>query len=314
MPQEKNHEQNTNIKSRMVAFVKQLQNTICNALEKADGKERFQEDQWKREEGGGGFSRILEKGDVFEKAGVNISEVYGKLPEAMRKTFGVEDANFFATGISLVVHPYNPHCPTSHANWRYFEMYDKNDETIDAWFGGGLDLTPHYIYEEDVKHWHSVCKKACAINEENLYQEYKEECDKYFFNSHRGEARGIGGLFFDYLRHGDKGFSHEQWFQFVQDTGNSFHEAYLPIIEKHKNQPFSEQEKYWQEIRRGRYVEFNLIHDRGTLFGLKTNGRIESIFMSLPPTVRWDYDFQPLGKEEEKLLEVLRNPKEWVKS
>lgn len=300
------------MKKKMIAYVKGLQNTICNALEEVDGSAKFVEDAWERPGGGGGWSRVIQNGSVIEKGGVNVSVVEGKMPEVMQQKFGVEGASFFATGISLVIHPKNPHCPTSHANWRYFEMYDKSGEKIDAWFGGGLDLTPYYINENDCQHWHNVCKVACDEHGEDLYSAYKKWCDEYFFNHHRGEARGIGGLFYDYLRDGDQGKTHDQWYAFQQSIGNSYVDAYIPILEKNKDKAYTEQEKYWQEIRRGRYVEFNLIHDRGTLFGLKTNGRIESILMSLPPTVRWDYMFEPFGDKEQELINTLTEPKNWA--
>ena len=296
----------------MVNYVKALQNQICTAIEDIDGKAKFKEDSWERPGGGGGQSRVIENGNVIEKGGVNISVVEGEMPESMLQKFKVKGAEFFATGISLVIHPKNPHCPTSHANWRYFEMYSPNGETIDAWFGGGLDLTPYYLYEEDCRHWHKVCKSACDNHKENLYTDYKNWCDRYFYNEHREEARGVGGLFFDYLRDGEEGFNLNQWFSFIQEVGNSFVDAYIPILEKRKDHSFTENERYWQQIRRGRYVEFNLIHDRGTLFGLKTKGRIESILMSLPPTVRWDYDFQPFGEREKELIKTLEEPKSWV--
>lgn len=300
------------MKARMENYVRDLQNKICNALEQVDGKAKFIEDTWERPGGGGGWSRVIENGNVIEKGGVNVSVVHGEMPQLMQKKFGVEGASFYATGISLVIHPKNPHCPTSHANWRYFEMYNQDGEKMDAWFGGGLDMTPYYVNEQDCKHWHLTCKAACDQHGEQLYPEYKKWCDEYFHNHHRGEARGIGGLFYDYLREGDKEKTHEEWFAFQQEIGNSFINAYIPILEKNKEIPFTEKEKYWQEIRRGRYVEFNLIHDRGTLFGLKTNGRIESILMSLPPTVRWDYMFEPAGDKEQALIDLLTSPKEWV--
>ena len=300
------------MKEQMVKFVKQLQNEICDALEQVDGKAKFKEDSWERPGGGGGWSRVIENGNVLEKGGVNVSVVEGEMPEAMKKKFKVDGSHFFATGISLVIHPTNPHCPTSHANWRYFEMSDAQGNVFDSWFGGGLDLTPYYLYENDAIYWHKVCKETCDQHHPELYGKYKQWCDEYFYNSHRGEERGIGGLFFDYLRDGDMGLSKEEWFAFVQDVGNSYTKAYCPILEKRKDMDFTDQEKYWQEIRRGRYVEFNLIHDRGTLFGLKTNGRTESILMSLPPTVRWDYDFKPFGEREQELVDVLEQPKNWI--
>jgi coproporphyrinogen III oxidase len=199
-----------------------------------------------------------------------------------------------------------------HANWRYFEMYDKDGAIVDQWFGGGQDLTPYYLFEEDAKHFHSVCKYACDKHDKNFYEDYKKRCDEYFYNSHRNEGRGIGGLFFDYCKANDT-MDMQQWYDFVTEVGDSFLEAYTPIVEKRKTLTYTKAQRDWQEIRRGRYVEFNLVHDKGTLFGLKTNGRIESILMSLPAHVQWVYDHQPeKGSEEEKLIEVLKNPVEWV--
>ncbi|UZH56560.1 oxygen-dependent coproporphyrinogen oxidase [Salinimicrobium tongyeongense] len=300
------------MKEKFYAYIQDLQDRITANLEAIDGKAVFKEDLWKRAEGGGGRTRVIEEGDVFEKGGVNISKVYGPLAPAMQKHFGVGDVNFFACGLSLVLHPKNPMVPTVHANWRYFEMYDKGGNTVDSWFGGGQDLTPYYLFEEDAKHFHQICKTACDRHHPDFYAEFKKRCDEYFWNSHRDEARGIGGLFFDYLRPSEERSS-EEWYDFVTDVGDSFLEAYLPIVEKRKDLPYNEQQRNWQEIRRGRYVEFNLVHDKGTLFGLKTNGRIESILMSLPPHVQWVYDHHPEpGSEEEKLVEVLANPRKWV--
>lgn len=300
------------MKEKFYNYIQQLQDTITSKLEEIDGKATFQQDLWERKEGGSGRTRVIENGNVFEKGGVNISAVHGELPKAMQAYFNVGDCDFFACGLSLVLHPKNPMVPTVHANWRYFEMYDKQGNIIDSWFGGGQDLTPYYLFEKDAKHFHSICKKACDNHHPNFYPEYKKKCDEYFHNSHRGEARGIGGLFFDYCKAKDE-FAIEDWYHFVTEVGDSFLEAYVPIIEKRKDLPYTPENRNWQEIRRGRYVEFNLVHDKGTLFGLKTNGRIESILMSLPPVVQWKYDHHPKpGSEEEKLLEVLKNPKDWV--
>lgn len=300
------------MKEKFYAYIQNLQDRITANLEAIDGKEVFKEDLWRREEGGGGRTRVIENGAVFEKAGVNISKVHGPLAPAMQKHFGVGDVNFFACGLSLVLHPKSPMVPTVHANWRYFEMYDKDGNTIDSWFGGGQDLTPYYLFEEDAEHFHLVSKAACDDHDPALYPDFKKRCDEYFWNSHRDEARGIGGLFFDYLRPSEEKSS-EDWYNFVTNIGDSFLEAYLPIVEKRKELPYSPQHRTWQEIRRGRYVEFNLVHDKGTLFGLKTNGRIESILMSLPPHVQWVYDHHPEpGSEEENLLKVLEKPREWV--
>ena len=300
------------MKEKFVTYIKNLQDTITLKLEAIDGKATFKEDPWVRKEGGGGRTRVIENGTVFEKGGVNISEVHGELPESMQNYFGVKDANFFACGLSLVLHPKNPFVPTVHANWRYFEMYDQEGSIVDQWFGGGQDLTPYYLFEEDATHFHQVSRTACDKHDPNFYPKYKARCDEYFHNAHRGEGRGIGGLFFDYLKKTET-MSMEDWYRFVTEVGDSFLEAYVPIVEKRKNIEYTQENRDWQEIRRGRYVEFNLVHDKGTLFGLKTNGRIESILMSLPPHVQWRYDHNPEpGSEEEKLLECLKKPKEWV--
>tara|TARA_B100000795_G_scaffold99911_1_gene73498 strand:- start:30843 stop:31745 length:903 start_codon:yes stop_codon:yes gene_type:complete len=300
------------MKEQFVAYIRALQETITTKIEAIDGTASFKEDLWKRPEGGGGLTKVIENGAVFEKGGVNISEVSGKLPESMQQYFGVKEANFFACGLSLVLHPVNPMVPTVHANWRYFEMYDQQGAIIDQWFGGGQDLTPYYLFEQDAVHFHQTCKTACDMHSPLFYPKYKARCDDYFYNDHRGEGRGIGGLFFDYCRISDD-MQLEDWYCFVTQVGNSFLDAYTPIVEKRKQLPFTEKQREWQEIRRGRYVEFNLVHDKGTLFGLKTNGRIESILMSLPPRVQWRYNHQPeANSEEEKLINVLKNPINWV--
>ncbi len=300
------------MKDKFFKYIHQLQDTITSKLEAVDGKAKFQEDIWKRPEGGGGRTRVIENGNVFEKGGVNISGVHGKLPDSMQKYFGIEDADFFACGLSLVLHPKNPMVPTVHANWRYFEMYDKAGNIVDQWFGGGQDLTPYYLFEDDAKHFHQTCQTACNKHNREFYPNFKARCDDYFWNSHRNEARGLGGLFFDYCKaSGD--MTMQNWYDFVTEIGNSFLEAYVPIVEKRKDLPYTQEQRNWQEIRRGRYVEFNLVHDKGTLFGLKTNGRIESILMSLPPHVQWVYDHNPeAGSEEEKLIKILQSPIDWV--
>ncbi|MBX9888557.1 MAG: oxygen-dependent coproporphyrinogen oxidase [Flavobacteriaceae bacterium] len=309
------------MKNKFFTYIQNLQDTIVAGLEAVDGQAKFKEDLWERPEGGGGRTRVIENGNVFEKGGVNISAVHGKLPEAMQKMFGVGEADFFACGLSLVLHPKNPMVPTVHANWRYFEMYDTSTElstgprkVIQQWFGGGQDLTPYYLFEEDAVHFHQTCKTACDKHNPAFYPKYKKQCDTYFWNAHRNEARGIGGLFFDYCKATDEMIM-ENWFNFVSEVGNSFLQAYVPIVEKRKELTYTPEQKTWQEIRRGRYVEFNLVHDKGTLFGLKTNGRIESILMSLPPHVQWVYDHHPeAGSEEEKLVQVLENPRDWLAS
>jgi coproporphyrinogen III oxidase len=300
------------VKNIFYNYLQSLQNEICIALENADKKEKFLEDRWDRPEGGGGVSRVISNGNIFEKGGVNISSVFGELPQSMRDTFGVNGKNFYACGLSLVIHPINPYVPTVHANWRYFELYDEDEKVIDRWFGGGSDLTPYYIFEEDGVHFHTTLKSAIQPFGEDLYYKYKEHCDRYFVNRHRNnEARGIGGVFYDYLRPADDTEA-ERLLEFQMSNGNHFLKAYLPIVERRKDIPFGDKEKFWQELRRGRYVEFNLVHDRGTLFGLKTNGRIESILMSLPPRARWEYNYQPApGSKEEELVNYLK-PRNWV--
>lgn len=300
------------MKTKFYEYIQKLQDRITTDLEAIDGKAVFRQDLWEREGGGGGRTRVIENGNVFEKGGVNISAVHGALPPAMQKYFKVGEVDFFACGLSLVIHPKNPFVPTVHANWRYFEMYNKEGEIIDSWFGGGQDLTPYYLFEEDARHFHQVCKEACDKHHPSFYPDFKKKCDDYFYNSHRNEARGIGGLFFDYCKASEE-MSMENWYDFVTEVGDSFLRAYTPIVNKRKELPYEQAHRDWQEIRRGRYVEFNLVHDKGTLFGLKTNGRIESILMSLPPHVQWVYDHHPEeGSEESKLLEVLQNPVNWV--
>jgi len=291
------------LKERTEQYFMQLQDTICKGIAGVDGKAKFEEENWTRAEGGGGRTRILNNGGVFEKAGVNFSSVSGPMPEKLVKAMNVAPADFFATGISLVLHPFSPMVPTVHANFRYFEM--SND---DAWFGGGTDLTPYYLHDEDAVHFHKTLKAVCDKHSPDYYPKFKKWCDEYFFIKHRGESRGIGGLFFDYQRD-----DLENFFLFVQDCGNAFLDAYLPIVKRRMNEPFGEREKDFQLIRRGRYVEFNLVYDRGTLFGLETQGRTESILMSLPTLAKWEYNYAPeKGSREEKLVEILKKPKEWV--
>ena len=300
------------MKDQFYKYIETLQDAITTTIEELDGVAKFKEDIWKRDEGGGGKTRVIENGAVFEKGGVNVSAVYGKLPEALTKQFKVDEGDFFACGLSLVLHPKNPFVPTVHANWRYFEMYNSQGEIVTQWFGGGQDLTPYYFFNEDAIHFHTVCKKVCDNYQEEFYPIFKKNCDDYFWNTHRNEARGIGGLFFDYLKETDM-FTMQDRFDFISAVGNSFLESYVPIVEKRKNMSYEKSHKDWQEIRKGSYVEFNLVHDRGTLFGLKTNGRIESILMSLPPSVQWKYNYSPeKDSEEQKLIEILTNPKEWV--
>jgi coproporphyrinogen III oxidase len=300
------------VKELFTEHIYNLQIKICQALEVTDGGATFTSDKWERPEGGGGDSRIISNGNIFEKGGVNISVVQGELSPQAAQQLNVQGTSFFACGLSLVIHPHNPFVPTVHANWRYFELYNDEGKITDAWFGGGTDLTPYYMIEEDAIHFHTTQKKCCHQFDSSLYATFKLQCDNYFSNHHRGgERRGIGGIFFDHCR-GDEHHPLEFWEEFAEANGNAFLHGYVPIVEKRKAMSFTPQQKYWQEIRRGRYVEFNLLHDRGTLFGLKTNGRTESILMSLPPTVRFDYNFQPIeGSEEEKLLRALKEPREW---
>ena len=300
------------MKEQFYTYIQDLQDRITDRLESIDGKAKFRQDLWERPEGGGGKTRVIENGAVFEKGGVNISAVHGPLPKSMQAYFKVGEVDFFACGLSLVLHPRNPLVPTVHANWRYFEMYDKQGNIVDQWFGGGQDLTPYYLFEEDARHFHQVCKSACDKHDPDFYQKYKSRCDSYFWNTHRNEARGVGGLFFDYCRKDDER-DMEAWYNFITEVGNSFLEAYVPVVLKRKDLDYTPEQREWQEIRRGRYVEFNLVHDKGTLFGLRTNGRIESILMSLPPKVQWHYDHHPeTGSPEAKLEEVLKKPRSWA--
>jgi coproporphyrinogen III oxidase len=301
------------VKQQWIELIHQLQNDICGALEKSDGKAKFVEDAWERPEGGGGKTRVISNGNVFEKGGVNTSVVFGEVTDTMRSQLKIDGARWFACGLSLVIHPYNPFVPTVHCNYRMFELYNENDEVIDRWFGGGTDLTPYYLIEEDAKHFHRTYKDVCDQFDPSFYRRFKDECDNYFVNWHRSkERRGIGGIFYDYQKpteSRDVNF----WMNFAKSCGYAFIDAYVPIVEKRKATSFTAENKYWQEIRRGRYVEFNLVHDRGTIFGLKTNGRVESILMSLPPTVRFEYNYQPKpGSEEDKLLQACLHTRDWV--
>ncbi|HYE53244.1 MAG TPA: oxygen-dependent coproporphyrinogen oxidase, partial [Chitinophagaceae bacterium] len=255
------------MKNDWITYIHDLQNRICAALEQADGKSVFMEDAWQREGGGGGKTRVISNGDVFEKGGVNTSVVHGDVTEPMRTQLKINGHKWFACGLSLVLHPVNPFVPTVHCNYRMFELYNEHDEVMDRWFGGGTDLTPYYLFEEDARHFHGVYKRTCDAFDPSFYTAFKHECDNYFVNRHRNnERRGIGGIFYDYKRPSieqDVNF----WLNFGKACGDAFIEAYLPIVEKRKDHPWSAENKYWQEIRRGRYVEFNLVHDRGTLFG-----------------------------------------------
>lgn len=304
------------MRSKFEKMCREAQIQITKAIEELDGEAKFQEDAWTRANGGGGMSRVMSGGKVFEKAGVNLSVVYGSMPqEALQAATerGVDRAAgmapgervpFFACGLSSVMHPKNPHCPTMHFNYRYFET----DGGV-WWFGGGTDITPSYINEEDMKHFHGTYKEVCDRHDHEYYNEFKEWADQYFVIQHRNETRGLGGIFFDDLNNKDP----DTIFEFSKDCLNSVIKAYGPIIEKHKDDEFTQKEKEWQLMRRGRYVEFNLVYDRGTVFGLKTGGRIESILMSLPETARWEYNVIPEeGSPEADFISACKNPRQWV--
>jgi len=289
-------------------YLLKLQNHICTAIAKEDANSQFHEDEWQRQQGGGGKTRVLKNGHVFEQAGINFSHVYGtKLPaSATAQRPELAGCAFQAMGVSLVIHPLNPYVPTSHANIRFF-LAEKQPPIW--WFGGGFDLTPYYGFEEDVVHWHQTAKAACSPFGKDVYARYKQWCDKYFFLKHRNEPRGVGGLFFDDLNQWD----FDTCFAFMQSVGNHYLPAYLPIVKKRKTTPYGEREREFQLYRRGRYVEFNLVYDRGTLFGLQSGGRTESILMSLPPLVKWRYDWQPEpGTAEARLYKVFLKPKAWI--
>ena len=286
------------------ATYRDIQSSLCDVLEMADGRSRFGSDSWDRPGGGGGLTRVLAGDGHIEKAAVNFSAVEGETPERLSDRLAGESARFFATGVSIIVHPRNPHAPTFHANIRYFETDGGH-----AWFGGGADLTPHYLFEEDARHFHETMKNACDRHEVADYAAWKKACDEYFYLPHRGEARGVGGIFFDHLT--DR--LDEMW-EFQTDLGWSLADSYVPILERRMAVPYGETERTWQEIRRGRYAEFNLVWDRGTRFGLETSGRSESILASLPPRARWVYAQAPEpGTPESMLLETLRaEPRDWI--
>lgn len=287
-----------------------LQDGICDSLQDEEGSAQFVQDEWERPEGGGGRSRVLADGAVFEKAGVNFSHVQGASlpPSASASRPELAGRSFQAMGVSLVIHPLNPRVPTSHANVRMFVAEKPGAEPV-WWFGGGFDLTPYYGYEDDCRHWHSAAKAACDPFGEDVYERYKQWCDEYFYLRHRKEPRGVGGLFFDDLN--EWGF--DRTFEFVRAVGDAYIPAYLPIVQRRREEEYTEQERQFQLYRRGRYVEFNLVYDRGTLFGLQSDGRTESILMSLPPLVRWEYDYQAQpGSEEARLTEEFLQPRDWL--
>ncbi len=297
-------------KAAVKAYLLDLQDRICTALAAEDGGASFVEDSWVRAEGGGGRTRVLVNGQFIEKGGVNFSHVQGAQMPASATAHRPELAGraFEAMGVSLVIHPHNPYVPTSHANVRFFIAEKDGAEPV-WWFGGGYDLTPYYGNEADIVHWHRTAKTACEPFGDHVYPRYKKWCDDYFYLKHRNEARGVGGLFFDDLN--ETGF--EQSFAFMRAVGGSYIPAYMPIVAARKTTPFGERERQFQLYRRGRYVEFNLVYDRGTLFGLQTGGRTESILMSLPPLVRWEYDYQPqVGSAEAELYEKFLPHRDWL--
>lgn len=299
-------------KGQITNWFLSLQDSICSALEQEDGKGKFAEDNWLRKEGGGGRTRIIQNGNVIEKGGVLFSAVHGKLPQKIGDDFILsrevsEIQHFYATGVSIVIHPKNPFVPIIHMNVRYFEM----DNGV-WWFGGGIDLTPHYVDEEDALFFHNALKTACDKHHPNYYHDFKNRADDYFYIPHRNETRGVGGIFFDKLNE-KSGATNEQLFEFVKEVGNTFAPTYTALMNKNKSKSFTEENKYWQLLRRGRYVEFNLVYDLGTKFGLETNGRTESILMSLPETASWAYNYIPvLNSPEEKTLSFLKKNMDWT--
>lgn len=295
---------------RVRDYLQGLQDHICDTLAAVDGKADFHQDEWVREGGGGGRTRVISGGGLFEQGGVNFSHVHGDRlpPSATRARPELEGRGFEALGVSLVLHPENPHVPTSHANVRYFEARGDQGEPV-WWFGGGFDLTPYYPVLDDVVHWHQTARDACWPWGEGVYAEYREACDRYFHNRHRNEARGVGGLFFDDLN----AWGFERCFGFTRSVGDAFLDAYLPIVERRRDMPWTEAQREFQLYRRGRYVEFNLVYDRGTLFGLQSGGRTESILMSLPPYAAWRYDWQPEpGSAEAELTDYYLVPRDWL--
>ena len=302
------------MRKQSAQLFQEIQQEICLTLEAIDGSGKFQRDAWTRPDisgsaGGGGDTRVITNGAVIEKGGVNFSEVEGTLPREMSRklTERDEELPFYATGISLVIHPHSPVVPTVHANYRYLEVADQK------WFGGGSDLTPYILFEEDAVHFHSVLRDVCDQFDPEYYPRFKAWCDEYFYLPHRGEARGVGGVFYDYLGKEDP-TQLDQLYSFQVAMSQSFLDCYVPIVERRKGEAWNDEQKNFQLLRRGRYVEFNLLYDRGTLFGLKTGGRIESILMSLPPEVHWEYDREPENAEERSLLDVLHSPRDWLQT
>jgi len=285
-------------RDQVVAEYQKIQDDICAGLEAVDGKGRFEQEIWTREGGGGGRTRIMQNGNVVEKGGVNFSAVHGKLPESVKKAFKVDSEDFFATGVSIVMHPSNPFVPIIHMNIRYFEM---NEQT--RWFGGGIDLTPHYVIDTDVRYFHHLLKDACDSYDASFYPKFKKQADDYFFIKHRDETRGVGGIFYDRLMPDNTGLDWMQIFNFSLAVGSSFLPIYTELIDRNRDTPFTPEEQEWQYMRRSRYAEFNLVYDSGTKFGLETNGRIESILMSLPPMAKWAYNHKPTENSLEALTQ-----------
>ncbi|MDX2303250.1 MAG: oxygen-dependent coproporphyrinogen oxidase [Microscillaceae bacterium] len=296
-------------KQTITSFFEHLQDTICQGLEEADGGAEFQQDAWERPGGGGGRTRVIQDGNVLEKGGVNFSAVYGEMPQALQEKMGMVGNTFYATGVSIVLHPKSPMAPIIHMNVRYFEMSGEQNR---YWFGGGIDLTPHYVVKEDARYFHQELKKVCDRHHTEFYPQFKSWADDYFYIKHRKETRGIGGIFFDRLTETES-FGKAQIFEFVKDVGLAFVPVYSQLIQKNRDLPFGEKEKDWQLVRRGRYVEFNLVLDQGTKFGLETDGRIESILMSLPKQANWYYNHQPeAGSKEAETLAWLKKGINWV--
>ncbi|WP_028298102.1 oxygen-dependent coproporphyrinogen oxidase [Olivibacter sitiensis] len=295
-------------KEAIASAYRTIQDEICQALESADGGAKFEEELWDREGGGGGRTRIIQQGNVIEKGGVNFSAVHGQLPENIKKAFQVSDDQFFATGVSIVIHPLNPWMPIIHMNIRYFEL---NEQT--RWFGGGIDLTPHYIIAEDAKYFHGELKKVCDAASPKFYPWFKKWADDYFYIKHRHETRGIGGVFYDKLTPKNTDLSYEELFDFSVHLGKSFAPIYTELMFRNRGKSYDDSHKQWQSVRRSRYVEFNLVYDSGTKFGLETNGRIESILMSMPPQANWIYNYKPLvGSLEEKTQSQLLKERDWL--
>lgn len=295
-------------KEEVAERYKQIQDKICQGLEIADGKGKFEEELWERNGGGGGRTRIMQMGAIIEKGGVNFSAVYGKLPETIKKAFNVTEDEFFATGVSIVIHPNHPLVPIIHMNIRYFEL---NEET--RWFGGGIDLTPHYVFENDARFFHHQLRNACDEFNKDFYPKFKNHADDYFFIKHREETRGIGGIFYDRLKPENTDLTWQGILDFSANIGETFLPIYTELIDRNRDRNFTEIQKEWQYQRRSRYVEFNLVYDSGTKFGLETNGRIESILMSLPPQANWGYNVQPeFGSEEHKTLQLLKKGINWI--